>query len=487
MKWQCAADSYPQTYHSKPFYLTDSSRPQETIANHYTDPPHPFGLYSVTRINPLYIEESATGVLQVQSELQNQDISANYNFTGCKKEYLNSSPLHDNAITVLKQNSDFIRSILVSVRLGHSHKCNGLTPIPEGVIDCVPRPIWPKDESFDSRYDDSKIQKTSKYKHKRWKYDKTSSRAMVSEKKKSLPEILRELSVSINNAMENADRVEIPPEAVLHSLREKINKCLDTMSTNFVDVSEHAGLNDNTVTTLSRAFSFVNSFNDGSHHDDIEKGRLLLLKRLGKFPLSESHYEQVQRSSSSSSSGASTSGFSDLTHTPVSSNSSAPDSPPASRTVENNEGPPTFLMNENSLIKYSDKSALSNCNANIKNAVSLSAFQYRVIQNQTNLSIEENRNESTIICQANEVNCLTETNSCAKLDTSLSCYPGRRFPDFTLDVQQAEKVMKKIQERKKERCWCRVITSIVGFVFLLFSLMFFSLMLTRGGKIFGSL
>ncbi|KAK7595324.1 hypothetical protein V9T40_013149 [Parthenolecanium corni] len=86
---------------------------------------------------------------------------------------------------------------------------------------------------------------------------------------------------------------------------------------------------------------------------------------------------------------------------------------------------------------------------------------------------------------------LLQTNAarCAesKLALQSASYPGHRCPDFTLDVQQAEQVMKKIQERKKERCWCRLITSFVGFVFLLFSVMFFSMMFTRGDKMFGPL
>lgn len=320
---------------------------------------------------------------------------------------------------MLKRDPDFIRSILVSVRLGRCHqRGNGLTPIPEGKVDGIPRPIWPNDDSTDraqSAGEHAAGKRERRHRQQRQARShgsggrvKNGAAPIRAERRAdvvgplfadagstaallppALAHILRELSHSINDAMENADRVEIPPDTVLRSLRAKINSCLETISAKeaaayaadtVADLYERASGDSgcvvgdrSVVATLSRAFSFVNAFHkDGSHRrgdhngngvnvdgdgdddDDVEKGRLMLLKRLGRFPppapsdqrtTADASYERLQRSSSGSASGvasasgsssscASTSGFSDLTHTPTSSNSSASDSPPASRSTE---------------------------------------------------------------------------------------------------------------------------------------------------------
>lgn len=376
-----------------------------------------------SRINPLYIEE-ANSLPPPDRSPPYPTPSGDCEQNCCKTDYLHANPLREDTLNVLKQNSDFIRSILVSVRLGGCHKRNGLTTIPEGTVDCVPRPVWPCDESLGSQPDATtatRIQKLPKHKYKRWKYDTAAEPTMAPDKQqaKSLPEILRELSASINNAMENADQVEIPPETVLRSLREKINKCLEScMSPHAADAAE-LSLKDNAIATLSRAFSFVNSFNHGSQ-DDLEKGRLQLLKRLGRFPGGgEPLYEHVQQpSSSSSSSGTSSSGFSDLTHTPASSNSSASESPPpAGRTTECSETHAVFEKCENQLVAYRDNGVASkisgNCD-NAKNTLSFGSFEYRVIPNQTN-------DTARIFAGAVKgAECLSQTTAHVKSNTLLS-------------------------------------------------------------------
>ncbi|EEB10517.1 hypothetical protein Phum_PHUM045770 [Pediculus humanus corporis] len=60
-------------------------------------------------------------------------------------------------------------------------------------------------------------------------------------------------------------------------------------------------------------------------------------------------------------------------------------------------------------------------------------------------------------------------------------------PDFTLDLPQAEKLMKKIASSKRRRCWCRFMTSILGLAFFLLSVMMVSLVVTKGRRMFGAL
>lgn len=79
-----------------------------------------------------------------------------------------------------------------------------------------------------------------------------------------------------------------------------------------------------------------------------------------------------------------------------------------------------------------------------------------------------------------------EPTAAVKSGHLLSSYPGHRCPDFTLDVQQAERLMRKINANKKQKFWCQIVTPFLGFVFLIFSVMFFSMILSRGERMFGS-
>jgi hypothetical protein len=67
------------------------------------------------------------------------------------------------------------------------------------------------------------------------------------------------------------------------------------------------------------------------------------------------------------------------------------------------------------------------------------------------------------------------------------CGAMLRGLQFTLDTQQAEKLMQKIKVGKKHRCWCRFFTACVGLLMFLVSVVTVSLTLTRGQKMFGSL
>ncbi|XP_050521911.1 uncharacterized protein LOC126894734 [Daktulosphaira vitifoliae] len=67
------------------------------------------------------------------------------------------------------------------------------------------------------------------------------------------------------------------------------------------------------------------------------------------------------------------------------------------------------------------------------------------------------------------------------------CGAVLRGLQFTLDPQQAEKLMQKMKVGKKQRCWCRVITALLGLIMFLVSVVTVSLALSRGQKMFGSL
>ncbi|KAF4525031.1 hypothetical protein B566_EDAN001944 [Ephemera danica] len=65
--------------------------------------------------------------------------------------------------------------------------------------------------------------------------------------------------------------------------------------------------------------------------------------------------------------------------------------------------------------------------------------------------------------------------------------PPSQRPDFTLDIPKAERLLRKINAAKRQRCWCRIIISFLGLVFFLLSVMAVSMLYTRGRRLFGSL
>ncbi|XP_030753397.1 uncharacterized protein LOC115880334 [Sitophilus oryzae] len=72
--------------------------------------------------------------------------------------------------------------------------------------------------------------------------------------------------------------------------------------------------------------------------------------------------------------------------------------------------------------------------------------------------------------------------------TDVPVFPGGRpEADFTLDVPRSELLSKRLKDDKKWRFRCRLLTSFLGLVFFLLSVMAVSLMLTRGKRMFGSM
>lgn len=59
--------------------------------------------------------------------------------------------------------------------------------------------------------------------------------------------------------------------------------------------------------------------------------------------------------------------------------------------------------------------------------------------------------------------------------------------DFTLDLPRAEQLRIKMQQEKKFRCRCRFMLAFFGLAFFLMTVVIFSLMLSRGKRMFGSM
>jgi hypothetical protein len=52
-------------------------------------------------------------------------------------------------------------------------------------------------------------------------------------------------------------------------------------------------------------------------------------------------------------------------------------------------------------------------------------------------------------------------------------------------MHRAELLMIKIKTAKRRRCWCRLVTSLLGLIFFLMSVMVVSMAVSRGKRIFG--
>lgn len=59
--------------------------------------------------------------------------------------------------------------------------------------------------------------------------------------------------------------------------------------------------------------------------------------------------------------------------------------------------------------------------------------------------------------------------------------------DFTLDGARAERLGRIIARAKRKRQWCRALTTLLGLVFFVLSVVVVSMSVTRGRKIFGSM
>lgn len=130
-----------------------------------------------------------------------------------------------------------------------------LSTIPEGKIDSIPKPIWPKesfqtperDNVYDSIVDDALLLYTSL--------------SYSPEETISAKDLLKDLSETINAALEG--KIQLSPEQILKTLNERLSSGLEVLNTSQDDLrrlslnlsnSEH-------VTALVRAFSNSSSGN----------------------------------------------------------------------------------------------------------------------------------------------------------------------------------------------------------------------------------
>lgn len=452
-------------------------------------------IYSVSRINPLFEEDGDKKKKRWHSYLKQSSsgYESRYSSDHVSSGFGEDKADQGEAITILEQNTSFVKSILVAVR---GKKPNSaLNPIPEHNIDyTIPRPVWPRtNEKYRKQHsykNEDRDRDTNWYSTNEKASSMSGSNFIIrpkmdyEEKNESTKDILKDIANTINLAIEQKN--QISPEDLLNTLSHTINKNWKMLSSESAvrQLSQNLNQSEEAVATISRAFSHSSSFSEpfitNRPLSAAEAGRLSLLRRLGKLSLYEPPvYEKHVRESSTSSEETS-SGFSEFSPTPETSSS---DSPTSRRSPENSKVP---------LFTHDNLSTVSN---GLRNVVLYgSGLQcrdgpndYEKLDFRDRRSLGEENTEGSIQ-EISPSDWNEGTKQCdTKCQSSNVNLPGYNFPDFTLDTHQAEKLMNKIQATKRQRCWCRMATCLFGLLFLLLSVMAVSMFLTRGQRMFGSL
>lgn len=185
--------------------------------------------------------------------------------------YADNVRLREDAIAILEQNANFVKSILVAVKnrkksrrsvasLGSS-AAGTLSTIPEGKVDfTIPRPVWPKaddilekrgENPYDSIVDDALLLYTS-----------LSYVPEKNEEKISANDILKEIRETINAAVEG--KTDISPEQILKTINERLSIGLELINQRNEDDIRKLSLNlsnSDQLKAVVRAFSNSSSGN----------------------------------------------------------------------------------------------------------------------------------------------------------------------------------------------------------------------------------
>ncbi|CAH1127486.1 unnamed protein product [Ceutorhynchus assimilis] len=435
--------------------------------------------------------------------------------------------LVEEAGAVLEHNPAFVRSIRIagrglkttkSVPSQHSSSSAGgtLTTIPEGRVDLpVPQPIWPgpldhrglvNNYNYDSLVDEALLLYTSLNNHNQL----SDSHAKLDQYLDiSVKDLLLDLLASINQTLEGKTGT---PEEMLKIINDKIKLKLEALKNNTEEEMRKLCINlsnSRKMNSVLRAFSQSSSSGHSS-----SSGRVV----------SSSNDEDIYHIPS----GSSSSGFSD--------------SPPGHRRPTTPLLPHLYGRKPSILPPFCcdhDASTLSRgirnaliygtlCRQKMTTSLDQKPIDFKKPNDQVAATSENcDKITSKDAAENNSVrskqNCLTNSFNCDKVKggsvprgqrderpsvwqlyygmkaegtkrygegkpTDVPVFPGGRpEADFTLDVPRSELLSKRLREDKKWRFRCRVLTSFLGLVFFLLSVMAVSLILTRGKRMFGSM
>ncbi|XP_044736016.1 uncharacterized protein LOC123298161 isoform X2 [Chrysoperla carnea] len=338
-----------------------------------------------------------------------------------------------------------------------------LTTIPEGKVDfSIPRPVWPGVRGNNSSDSDDSLNIYSSLNNYVTQLQSHSVNANHSDTRRACArDLLRELSKTLTEVVEGKN--EQRPEDVLKGLNTKISQTLEVLQTeNDIRNLSHIISSGDKLRTVSRALSHNSSDSPLSDWDRIIR--------------EEEVYHEPSGVSSASS------GFSDVSQIFKNKNldASSPQNPP-----------PVFV--------HKNLSSISN---GVRNAMIYGTLcrgaqridtKFKLIDNCDGAGLRSVRE----ISHSDKPSVWEHyygagfTNGDFKLlakPTDTPAFPaGRPEADFTLDVPRAELLMRRMKADKRWRCKCRIITSLLGLIFFLLTVMAVSLMLTNGKKMFGSM
>ncbi|XP_049817379.1 uncharacterized protein LOC109607509 isoform X2 [Aethina tumida] len=451
----------------------------------------PRQVYSVSRVNPLFLEPPPPDVPKPQSRNVSHQSSPSPAYksnssgyggsqggSSMDALYLEQLKLQNENGVVLDQNPAYVRSIRVArgrrnaktkqkiqvPSMTSSSSGNGtLTTIPEGRVDLpIPKPIWPLDEKFLDQYDSLVDDALLLYTSLNQSPEKT--KCLESYVDLSVKDLLVELLNHINATLEG--KTGVSPEDMLRNINDRLLSKLETLRNATEDEMKKLCINLSNcrkMNSVLRAFS--NSSSSGNSTQsvaDYSSGRVRTVS---------SETEDIYQIPS----GSSSSGFSDSVKEPCT-------VLPVFVHHDNFSGVPNGVRNAmiyGTLMR--DRSGTGGEKLLERNKTAT------VPKKSLLMAVNDNKPSVWEQYYGMKANAEGVTKQTLK-PSDVPIFPGGRpEADFTLDVPRSELLSKKMREDKKWRFRCRLLTSFLGLVFFLLSVMAVSLMLTRGKRMFGSM
>ncbi|KAL1512864.1 hypothetical protein ABEB36_002376 [Hypothenemus hampei] len=511
---------------------------------------HKEQVYSVSRVNPLFnftcVKTSKaaecciykprknlrekTPEIDYDSDFDNQDHKRSIREKSSSSGYEGSSnggsslegPFNDGLRSVDESgaisdhNPTFVKSIRIAgrglkpIKIVPSQLPNGsgvLTTIPEGIVDPVPQPIWPEAPdnlglvpnpyTGDSLVDDALLF-CSNFHHNPIEQQNMLDNYIDT----SVKDLLLDILASINETLECKTG---DPEELLKIINEKIKLKLDVLKSNTEEEMRRLCINMSNNRKLNQVLRALSHGSSSGHSSSSGRARTV-----------SSNEEEIYNIPS----GSSSSGFSD--------------SPPGQRRTSTPLIPPQYGRKSSILSHhlYNDHDS-STISKGIRNALiygTLSRYKMSLTNGkfysgmsgklEPDQVLKTVNKDSSFSCARNPMDCLKSFN-CDKDEkgevanrderpsvwqlyygkkaegtkkigeakpSDVPVFPGGRpEADFTLDVPRSELLSKRLREDKKWRFRCRLLTSFLGLVFFLLSVMVVSLVLTRGKRMFGSM
>ncbi|XP_018329378.1 uncharacterized protein LOC108739809 [Agrilus planipennis] len=467
-------------------------------------------IYSVTRSNPLYDDDgniissnhsspnSELGKEYGRNKSSSSGYSGSHQGSSSNQELFDSENVkfREDTISILEQNEDYVKSIQIGCgnkRLMQSRASSlttgtgaNLSAIPEGKIDClIPSPIWPDEhllkltqtrENFkDSLVDETLLLYTS--------FSYIPDDNNEEQKDISVKELLLELSEYVDKMCDVEITKKHDPEQVLRSIKEKITTSLEALKNCTEEEVRRLCINlSNKARSNSVVRALSNSSSSGNSSQSSPEWSGGCGGGGGRVRTYSSEIEDIYHLPTS---GSSSSGFSDVNNKLNNSRYTLFDD---------------FVCDQNDLRNTLIYATLYRTKLKLLSGANERIFERNKWNRSSNTSSNQSRNKNLLRAARDTKPSVWEQYYGVKtvpVNVSTTYVPkpadvplfpgGRPEADFTLDLPRSEFLNKKMKEDKKWRCRCRLLTTFLGFIFFILSVMAVSLILTKGKRMFGSM